>query len=370
MRTVFLPCAAAALFLLGCATASGDAGQEPVLQVRIINFNFETVRVTWSPRRYSGTNLTFVYKLSSDEASRPCCSYIVHEGHTAGCLLEARKDEILCFSLGNGTDVLFRKCEWISAYLKPSSPEDLSFRWHEDAVTVTCSDLPYKRLLYEIQYKSIFDTEWQSKEGETCNVTMQGLDSEKCYFFRARVKTLESSYGSDTYPSDWSKVTHQQRGELRDSCQDKKLFPKFILICGMVALLTVSLLLLSLWKVRRLHKCLMPSVPDPKLTFPGLFELHRGNFQEWIKDTQNVSHVAKTEATEQECVPEETLVVQLQKAEAEMPIVTTGPLCPPMEGEEASGDASLVACQPPQGGEVVSLGGFTFVMTDNSYMLL
>lgn len=55
----------------------------------------------------------------------------------------------------------------------------------------------------------------QSKEGETCNVTMQGLDSEKCYFFRARVKTLESSYGSDTYPSDWSKVTHQQRGQLR-----------------------------------------------------------------------------------------------------------------------------------------------------------
>lgn len=92
--------------------------------------------------------------------------------------------------------------------------------------------------------------------------------------------------------------------------------------------------------------------------------------QEWIKDTQNVSHVAKTEATEQECVPEETLVVQLQKAEAEMPIVTTGPLCPPMEGEEASRDASPVACQPPQGGEVVSLGGFTFVMTDNSYMLL
>lgn len=35
---------------------------EPVLQVRIINFNFETVRVTWSPRQYSGTNLTFVYK--------------------------------------------------------------------------------------------------------------------------------------------------------------------------------------------------------------------------------------------------------------------------------------------------------------------
>uniref|UniRef100_A0A667HZG2 Cytokine receptor-like factor 2 n=1 Tax=Lynx canadensis TaxID=61383 RepID=A0A667HZG2_LYNCA len=323
---------------------------EPVLQVRIINFNFETVQVTWSPRRYSGTNLTFVY--NSDEASRPCCNYIVHESHTAGCLLEARKDEILCFSLGNGTDILFQKCEWISAYLKPSSPEDLSFRWHEDAVTVTCSDLPYKRLVYEIQYKSIFDTEWQSKEGETCNVTMQGLDSEKCYFFRARVKTLESSYGSDTYPSDWSKVTHQQRGELRgEACYTAVHGPAACLL-GRVEWGHLKTRMTSL-PTSELHKCLMPSVPDPKLTFPGLFELHR----EWIKDTQNVSHVAKTEATEQECVPEETLVVQLQKAEAEMPIVTTGPLCPPTEGEEASGDASPVACQPPQGGEVVSLGG-------------
>lgn len=28
-----------------------------------------------------------------------------------------------------------------------------------------------------------------------------------------------------------------------------------------------------------MKKLLMPSVPDPKFTFPGLFEAHRGNFQ-------------------------------------------------------------------------------------------
>lgn len=28
------------------------------------------------------------------------------------------------------------------------------------------------------------------------------------------MKTLESSYGSDTYPSDWSEVIRQQRGKL------------------------------------------------------------------------------------------------------------------------------------------------------------
>lgn len=29
----------------------------------------------------------------------------------------------------------------------------------------------------------------------------------------------------------------------------------------------------------RVKKLLMPSVPDPKFTFPGLFESHQGNFQ-------------------------------------------------------------------------------------------
>lgn len=29
----------------------------------------------------------------------------------------------------------------------------------------------------------------------------------------------------------------------------------------------------------RVKQLLMPSVPDPKFTFPGLFEAHRGNFQ-------------------------------------------------------------------------------------------
>ncbi|XP_002920865.3 cytokine receptor-like factor 2 isoform X1 [Ailuropoda melanoleuca] len=369
MWTACLPWASAALFLLADVIVSEDSAPETALHPQIINFNFEVVQVTWNASKYPGTNLTFLYKLSSDETSSQCSNYILQQSHTAGCFLEAKKDEILCFSIGNGTHLLLTKCQWISAYLKPSSPKDLNFQWHREAITVTCSDLPYKRLLYEIQYKSAFDTEWQSKEGETCNITTDGLDAEKCYFFRARVKTMESSYGPDTYPSDWSEVTHQQRGELRDSCQEKKLFPKFILISGMVALLTVFLLL-SLWKVRRVKTLLIPTVPDPKFTFPGLFESHQGNFQEWIKDTQHVAHVHKLEAAEQECVPEDALVVHLVKNEAETPIVTTSSLCPQTEEEEASGDPSQLPCQPTHGGEMVSLGGFMFVMSDNSYITL
>ncbi|KAI4529086.1 hypothetical protein MG293_020760 [Ovis ammon polii] len=221
MRRVFLPWAAAAVFLLGHANASGKTKPGSASQLQVINFNFETVQITWNTSAYAGINFTFVYK----------------------------------------------------------SPGDLSFQWREEAVTVTCSNLGYNDLQYEIQHKTVFDAVWQSTEAETCNVTVDGLDPEKCYFFRARVKALEFAYGSETYPSDWSEVTHQQRGELRDSCWENSLFPKFILIAGMVSFLTVFLLLLSLWKLHRIKKVLMPSVPDPRFSFLGLFESHQGNFQ-------------------------------------------------------------------------------------------
>nr|XP_008508911.1 PREDICTED: cytokine receptor-like factor 2 isoform X1 [Equus przewalskii] len=146
---------------------------------------------------------------------------------------------------------LLAKSQWISSYLKPDPPGDLTFRWHEEAVTVTCSELPHKSLLYEIQYKSTFDPEWQAEEGRSCNVSIPGLDPDKCYFFRARARTMEAAYGPDTYPSDWSEVAHQQRGRRRDSCQEQRLFPRFVLISGAVAFLTVVLLLVSLWKLRR-----------------------------------------------------------------------------------------------------------------------
>ena len=95
--------------------------------------------------------------------------------------------------------------------------------------------------------------------------------------------------------------------------------------------------------------------------------------QEWIKDTQNVVPLNKMEGAEHDCGPEEALIVHLATAEAEMPILTTGPSCPQTEEEEASGDPSQLPGQPLQGGgggERVSLGGFTFVMSDNSYVML
>lgn len=90
------------------------------------------------------------------------------------------------------------------------------------------------------------------------------------------------------------------------------------------------------------------------------------SWQEWIKDTQNVAHVNKMEDGEWESLPEEAVVVQL----AEMPkTAVTSPVYRQTAEEEATGEPGQLPRQPPQGGEVVSLGDVTFVMRDNSYVM-
>ncbi|XP_011799355.1 PREDICTED: cytokine receptor-like factor 2 [Colobus angolensis palliatus] len=340
---------AAAVFLLGGWMALGQVGTGEGVQIQIIYFNLETVQVTWNASHYPRSNLTFHYKGGGNGS--------VSESSENGELFICKITRRYCVHfLG----------------LKPSSPKQVSFSWHQDAVTVTCSDLSYRGLLYEVQYRSPFDTEWQSKQENTCNVTIEDLDAEKCYTFRARVKAVEDVYGPDTYPSDWSEVTCWQRGETRDSCPETRTAPKpklskFILVSSLAILLMVSLLLLSLWKLWRVKKFLMPSVPDPKSTFPGLFEIHQGNFQEWITDTQNVAHLPKMAGAEPESGPEDSLVVQVAKTEAEAPRT----LDPRTEEREAAGRSLQLPHQPPlQGGDVVTLGGFTFVMNDSSYVAL
>ncbi|XP_020022838.1 cytokine receptor-like factor 2 isoform X2 [Castor canadensis] len=376
MSHLLLPWATSVTILLlaADAVASGDLGDgddEESLQLDIICFNFENVRVMWNLTDPMGTNLTVLYRFDMETVDTPCTHYLLHQGFTSGCVLPAQRG-VLHLTIRNETHILDTRSRLASDFLKPGTPRDVTFLWQEDKLTVTCTDLVYNGLLYEVQFRSVFDTKWQSKEAKTCNVAIEGLDGDKCYYFRVRVKTREAYYGPDTFPSDWSEVTHWHSARLRDSCPDwqsppQMKFPQFILISTLLSLLIVSLLLLSLWKLQRVKNLLMPYVPDPKCSFPGLFEDHKGDFQRWILDTQNVVPMTKMDIGDKECHLEDALVVQLSKAEAEPSSMTTQSSPQTGDGEATEGSPQL---NVPQGGNMVSLGGFTFTMRDNSYMML
>lgn len=52
------------------------------------------------------------------KTEKQCPSYVLREGRTAGCLLDAPGDEILSFTIWNGTHPLLNNSLWISNFCK------------------------------------------------------------------------------------------------------------------------------------------------------------------------------------------------------------------------------------------------------------
>ncbi|XP_006902475.1 PREDICTED: cytokine receptor-like factor 2, partial [Elephantulus edwardii] len=342
-----------------------------ILPFRLVNFNFDTVKVMWNASSLPGTNLSFFYSFGSVWV-KPCPHYLLDQGYVTACVLdvepteEGDKDVVLDFSLHNWTHTLLNESLWISNFLKPNSTKDLTFLWTQEAVTVTCSDLDYQGLYYEIQYKSTFDSEWQSAKEETCRVTIRNLDMDKCYLFRARVQTKPSSYGSETYPSDWSEVTRWQRGRRTEMAWALSISSDLCILqvkdqmdslesCDHAGFAKGTSGNMSPHIHSSMKNVLMPTVPDPKFSFPGLFEDHRGNFQEWMKDTQDMVEVRKLDngANEEDSILLDTLLVaQLAKGEVDAP--TAGTLYPQMELDKAE-EPHKSAQRTPQRGDMVTL---------------
>ncbi|KAK2081322.1 Cytokine receptor-like factor 2 [Saguinus oedipus] len=113
----------------------------------------------------------------------------------------------------------------------------------------------------------------------------------------------------------------------------------------------------------------MPSVPDPKSTFPGLFEKHEGNFQEWIRDTQNLAPLSSLAGGDPDAGLEEPPVLEVTSPEPE-PARTRGRQAPQTGETEASGGPPQGPQQPLRGGDALTVAGFTFVMKDASYVAL
>ncbi|XP_059108737.1 cytokine receptor-like factor 2 isoform X2 [Peromyscus eremicus] len=338
----------AVILLLQLPRTSWEESAGDDFRVSIICFNLDTMEVTWDPAYHVGANLSLAFRYNLDPL-RSCPRYVLSAGITSGCIFPARRAR-LEIHIRKGEVLVYNRKRLATAY------RNMTFHWLEDSVQVTCPDLPYSDLVYEVQHRGARDPTWETSSENTCNVTVAGVDHQRCYDFRARVTTEESTYGHETHPSDWTPVTHWQAARRTESCQEPPApaFPKLLVACSLLTLLTSLLLLLSLWRLRRFRNMVMPCVPDPKGSFPGLFEKHGGDFQEWISDTQHVTLMAKPEV----CDPTEEALVLEHHRKGEEP-----------EWDKDAGFPGLPR-EGLRGGDLVSVGGVTFMMDSDAYMTL
>lgn len=62
--------------------------------------------------------LFFTHSFRPNEGDSSCPEYILEDGRTVGCVLQAEGDGILSFSIRRGTRPLLAKSQWISSYRK------------------------------------------------------------------------------------------------------------------------------------------------------------------------------------------------------------------------------------------------------------
>ncbi|NXD07529.1 CRLF2 factor, partial [Nothocercus nigrocapillus] len=352
-------------------------GHKETNNITIVNFNNEQMRITWAATElFPGENVSFFYTFNGGQHNiwKPCPTYLLHQGFNSGCQFKTEGSTLtISITNSNGSKELFSKRLKSDFYIKPSRPENVTFLWKDDTVTVSCNE-PKRAVIclrLELQYKSKFDKEWQSKISRCCSVGEQGFDPRKCYSFRVRLKRLVPHCNVVNYSSDWEAETFWMNGTSLDSCDDDiktQTNTMIFLSCTLAGLLMIFLLLILLCKWQRLQKSVMPVIPDPKYVFADLFSDQNGNFEEWIDKTEHATVQNKVEYEESECTIEEESHQEdknSDKVESKDNI-----FCFSGEAENDHPKPSQNACLMPASNASVSLAGFPALMNDDIYVML
>ncbi|XP_062430819.1 cytokine receptor-like factor 2 [Rhea pennata] len=381
MRLTFEACSAIFILDYLVASQSQSAGRKGTVRTSIVNFNNEQMQITWAARElFPGENVSFSYTFEGGQHKvwKSCPTYLLDQGFNSGCLFKTEGSTLFISIMNsNRSKELFSKTLKSDFYIKPNPPENVTFLWKDDTVTVSCNEpkRAVKCLKLELQYKSKFDKGWQSRSSKCCSVGEQGFDPRKCYSFRVRLKRLVPLCNVVNYSSDWEAETFWMNGTSLDSCDDdiKSQSNTIILLsCILAVLLMIFLLLILLCKWQRLPKSVMPVIPDPKYVFADLFNDHNGNFQEWIDKTEHAMVQTKLEYEESECTIEEESHKEdkknVDKERSKDNIINFSGAAE--NNHPKMPQASQNACLMPTSNTTVSLDGFQILMNDDMYVML
>ncbi|NWZ44443.1 CRLF2 factor, partial [Brachypodius atriceps] len=351
-------------------------GGQDAISTTIINFNNEKMQITWATRElFHNENVSFFYTFGEGKHKvwKPCTTYLLDQDYNSGCLFKT-EGSTLAFSIrnSNGSEELFSKILKVDFYIKPSPPENVTFFWEEDTVTVSCNK-PERNawcLRLELQHKSKFDKEWQNRTAKCCSIREQGFDPRKCYSFRVRLRRLVPYCNVVNYSSDWEAETFWMNGTLLDSCDDD-VTPQsetiIVLSCSLAVLLMMLILLILLCKW--IQMSVLPAIPDPKYPFADLFNDHNGNLQEWLDKNDHVVLQTKLEYEEAESITEaESQQEDGKNSDKSGPLEKIFTF--PGVAENNDSKAAEIACLIPASNTMTPFPGFHILMNDDTYVML
>lgn len=202
-------------------------------------------------------------------------------------------------------------------------PRNMTLRWENETMIIQSLWEPFGQLLDDscfdlvLKFRTRNTTEWQIKKSESCTTSTFSiecpfsnvdLDAEKCYEMQAQFQVPEFCLW-DTYESQWSITMFMKNNSLYDACpevarkkQQTTMEMQRLVIILFSALMSVLFLLIIFIGcfMKRVKKCVLPTIPDPKNAFYDLYDSHNGYLQEWMKASRNNAQLEKIESVSDE----------------------------------------------------------------------
>ncbi|XP_077338954.1 cytokine receptor-like factor 2 [Lithobates pipiens] len=202
-------------------------------------------------------------------------------------------------------------------------PRNMTLRWENETMVIQSVLEPFGQTLsYDcfdlaLQFRTRNTTEWQKKTPESCTASTFSiecsfsnvdLDAEKCYEMQAQFRGLPFCLGF-TSESQWSITMFMKNNSLYDACPEvarKKQQTTMeiqrlvvILFSTLMSVLFLLIIFIGCF-MKRVKKCVLPTIPDPKNAFYDLYDSHNGYLQEWMKASRNSAQLEKIESVSDE----------------------------------------------------------------------
>ncbi|XP_063300733.1 cytokine receptor-like factor 2 [Pelobates fuscus] len=223
-----------------------------------------------------------------------------------------------------------------------------------------------------------------------CTFDDINLDPENCYLIELQFFGLRHCFIEDI-ESVWGPNISLVKGMDSDTCMKNEDIRKDSVSYGFANLLYISsaLLLLVIFitslacATKRLKKHVFPVIPDPKHTFSSLFEVYRGNFQEWTKISGNETKHVQLEFLENEDIIEERCDKQKQMEKEEYFVedeckeekhtpekdYTVLPDIHHIAIEQMK-NIMMTSAEPLENDSDICIGNVTYTMNDSMYIML
>ncbi|XP_063791698.1 cytokine receptor common subunit gamma [Pseudophryne corroboree] len=290
-----------------------QCSEEP--EVHCTMNKYKNVTCLWNQKGHLSENYTLYYWYGMQESSvrhtAPCPQYVIANHITIGCHFPEGKTfqtfnvKLNSSSMGPPIQKTFHNLQELVKMDPPANLSVVNTSSLELRLTWEQSLGVFSELCisYQVRHRSMGSDKWTVKNASSKKFSLPSFDPRETYTFYVRSQLNTNCISSNIW-SEWSEGVTWGRNATVSDGQPLTELAKTVLI-SIISTCVLLLLLLLFIRMERIWFILVPQIPNPGRKFEALFNIYRGDFQEWLGVSKEAVDNLKPNYTEPLCTVSE-----------------------------------------------------------------